>query len=507
MKTMAKVAAVFLAAVVMVTSMAACAGSSGNASSGTTGSTIASTQGSTAGSTSSPAVQKATINIVDWSDSTKALRQDLNKKFEADNPGITVNYTCLTIDQFASTVLTAINAGNAPDLFPIPSGTTLSTALAQNWYQPINGIVPKDFFDRFSPGTFNEGITSIGDKVYSIPETMPQTSSLFFYNKKILSENNIDPSTLTTWTAFENACKTVTAAGKGKYYGIVEGFIQTARLEYMVRAFASLDGAKCNDNSTIAFTDDGKSWYNSKPMLEAMGFLQKLANDKVFHPNSSSISAPEARALFGQGQAAFIMQGSWCIPVWRKSNPDLDFGVMATPSPDSGIKGSIPVGVPGAWYGISSKTKIPDVAGKYLDALYSEDYQGKCVAAGGYVSTLKGVNEKYNKDQTMLDYIAVAAKMSKLAPNAIIGNPDSASVYAEAKSISPNIGQITQGVVTGSIKDYTSALNTLANASVTEWTRAINAAAAKGKKVSVKDFEFPNWDSSKDYTDADYKSR
>ena len=55
-----------------------------------------------------------------------------------------------------------------------------------------------------------------------------------------------------------------------------------------------------------------------------------------------SIKAPEARALFAQNQAAFIIQGAWCISTWRKDNPDLDFGVMALPAPDDGMKGKLP---------------------------------------------------------------------------------------------------------------------------------------------------------------------
>jgi hypothetical protein len=69
------------------------------------------------------------------------------------------------------------------------------------------------------------------------------------------------------------------------------------------------------------------------------GLYQKLADDKSIHPSTMILSAPEARALFGQGQAGFMVQGSWCIESWHKNNPDLQLGVAPPPLPDGGRKG------------------------------------------------------------------------------------------------------------------------------------------------------------------------
>ena len=490
MKGLAKAATAAVLSAAMVISMASCSKNTGGTSSKTT--------------------KSATINMVDFSDQTKDLRNQCIQEFESKNPGVKINYTCLTQDQARNTILTAVSANNAPDMFPVPVGMYLATAVKQNWYTQLDKYLPKSFLSTFSDNTLNEGITSINKKLYVLPQDNAANAisiALYFYNKKILSENNIDPSKLTTWTSFENACKTITANGKGQYYGLIDGFTQASRLEMMVRNYAAVNGAKCNDYSTISFTDDGKSWYNTQAFMDAMGYLQKLGDDKVFDPDSASISATQARALFGQGKAAFIMQGAYCIQTWESTNKDLDFGVIPIPYPDSGKKGSMYESVIAGGVGISSQTKNADICAQFMQLWDSTAWQGKIVSLGGYLSNIKGVNDKYVTDTHMKEFMSVSSKNAKLCPNPIIGNPNCAYVYAEAKNISPSIGQIVQGVLTGGIKDYKSSLNKLADATSTEWKRAIDTVNSQGNKVSISDFEFPNWDTSKDYTTSDYANK
>ena len=138
-----------------------------------------------------------------------------------------------------------------------------------------------------------------------------------------------------------------------------------------------------------------------------------------FHPDTVSIKAPEARALFAQNQAAFIIQGAWCISTWRKDNPDLDFGVMALPAPDDGMKGKLPYIGAQPWMGISANCKHPDVAARYLTALYSEDYQAGLVEDGGFVSVIDAANKAHMTDDVMLQYYNLNNEEAALAPDPV----------------------------------------------------------------------------------------
>lgn len=450
--------------------------------------------------------EKVTLKIVDWSDSTKERREAFHKKFMEENPNVTVEYTVLTSDQFKETVISAIKAGNAPDLFPIPSGMKLSTVLEENWFMPMNDYVTDEFLGSFSDGALNEGITSMDGKVYVLPEAANIINTLMFYNKNVLKDAGVDTENLPeTWSEFIAACKQITDAGKGKYYGLIDSGAQANRLELALRSLASLEGGKTSDISQMILAD-GQNTLNSQAMQDAFAFYDTLVKDGSVHPNSVSIKAPEARALFAQNQAAFIIQGAWCISTWRKDNPDLDFGVMALPAPDDGMKGKLPYMGAQPWMGISANSKHPDVAAKYLMALYSEDYQAGLVEDGGFVSVIDAVNGAHMTDEVMLEYYNLNSEAAALAPDPIVANPDTAAVYAEVSSISPSLGEIAQGVLAQNL-DYKAELQNLSDKTQAEWTRAIEAVKASGKDVSVDNFEFKNWDPMKNYTSDLYEAR
>ena len=95
--------------------------------------------------------EKVVLNIADWSDSTKASRQALNEAFEKDHPNVTINYTCLSQDQFNETVVAGIRSGTAPDLFPLPSTFSLSQAVSENWFLPLDWYLDQEFLNDMKP--------------------------------------------------------------------------------------------------------------------------------------------------------------------------------------------------------------------------------------------------------------------------------------------------------------------------------------------------------------------
>ena len=450
--------------------------------------------------------EKVTLKVVDWSDSTKERREAFHKKFMEENPDVTIEYTVLTSDQFKETVISAIKAGNAPDLFPIPSGMKLSSVVDENWFMPMNEYVGEDFLNSFGAGALNEGITTLDGNVYVLPEAANIINTLIFYNKTVLQEAGIDENSLPkTWSEFREVCKQVTEAGGGKYFGMIDSGAQANRLELELRSLASTAGGKCSDISQIIMVD-GENTLNSEAMGKSFDFFDSRVKDGSMHPDSVTLKAPEARALFAQNQAAFLVQGAWCISTWRKDNPDLEFGVMAMPVPDDGAKGKLPYVGAQPWMGISANCAHPDVAAKYLKALYSEDYQAGLVEDGGFVSVIDSVNQTAMTDDVMLEYYKLNQEAAALAPDPIVAKPETALVYGEVSAISPSMGEIVQGVLAQSV-DYKAELATLAENTQKEWMRAIDAVKASGVDVSAEDFEFKNWDAMKNYTADLYESR
>lgn len=452
------------------------------------------TQDETGAATQEGGADKIVLRVMDSSDSTQERRKVFHEEFMKKHPNIKIEYTMLSGDQLTQTLTTAIKSGEAPDLFALPNGVKLSTAVKENWYQPMTGLLPQEFIDSFETGSLNEGVTTINGEIYALPEAANIINSLMFYNKDIFKEAGLDEKQPPeTWSEFLAAAKKITEVGKGKYYGIIESGNHPVRSEIELRSFANLAGAKCNYYGVISLVN-GKNTFDSTAMKKALGLYASLVADGSVHPDSINLDAPSARALFAQGQAGFLIQGSWCIPTWRANNPDFNFGVMALPTPDEGAKGGNPYIGAMPWMGISATSKNPEAAALYLQELFAQDYQSKVVSDGGFVSCIKGVNEKAMKDPLMLEYYNLAKATGKLSPDPLALHPETANVYNKVKEVSPNLGQIVQGVLAGSITDIDATLDSFA-----ENTQAAYEEAMREAGVGADKFEFSDWDALQDY--------
>lgn len=445
------------------------------------------------------------LRVVDWSDSSLAFREAFHKKFEENHPGVKIEYTCLTQDQFNNTVVTLLKSGDAPDVFPIPSGKTLSMALKENWYQPMNQYLDEEFISSVDPSVWIEGVTTHNGEIYTLPENLPVINSVIYYNKDLLAKAGITKLP-TTYSEFINACKKVSEIGNGQFYGWIEGGRQLNRLDILVRAFASKAGGKIASSSKV-LTVDGKAPYDSKEVINTMNLFKEIVETGGMHPDTINISAPEAREFFAQGQAAFLVQGMWCISTWEQTYPDLNYGVMDIPVPDELANDPYRYGAQQSdvapWLGIYKESKNPELAAEYIKCLFSVDYgyQAAQDESGSSISIIPAVNDEHLINPVQKEYYTVATRNTRVTPVATSRDAKVYDFYAEVKDVSPNLGNIFQGVLSESINDVTPLLKTFSENSTKEWKRACEAI---GLDFSV--FEFSNWDLSKDYTSADYSA-
>ncbi|MCR5310847.1 MAG: extracellular solute-binding protein [Lachnospiraceae bacterium] len=485
-----------LLALAMVTGLCAC----GNAKDGSVPAKDSGVQTVTSEKTEAKEETKESepvvLRVCDWSDSTAEARNKFHEEFMKNNPDIKIEYSCMTLDQFSNSVVLAISGGDAPDLFPVPSNMNLSTAVANDWFLPMQDYVSDKFIDSFMDGTLEEGKQRIDGVLYTVPENKGITHSLIFYNKDILAACGLDVPT--TFDEFRNACKVVTEKGKGEYYGLIEGGNQANRCDVMLRAFAQAAGGKIAV-SNEALTVGGVAPYNTAEVKMAAKLLSDIVADGSVYPDTPSIAAPEARELFAQGKAAFLMQGNWCIGTWDSTYPDFNYSVMAVPK--ASPNGYTAAGENGTWMGIYKQTKHPEAAARYIEALYDTEtysYQADVVSSGSYISVIKGVNEKYMTNETMKKYYEIANEGVAI-PIATSRDSKFYEFYGVVTGTTPNLANICQGIFSKSITDIDGALDALSAAETENWKAGCELAGVDFEKL-----EFDNWVAGKPYTDADY---
>ena len=432
--------------------------------------------------------EKVTLNIVDWSDSTKEARKQLNQRFEKDHPNVIINYTTLTQAQFNETMLSGIRSGKAPDLFPLPNNTDFQTAVSEGWFVPLNIYLDEDFFQQLKPEALQQNITQQNDDIYLLPEAQEISSTLMFYNRKLLTADELQlvTSDEVTWQQFREICQRVTKEEKGSAYGIITSGAQKNRVDLELRAFSELAGAPLGPEEQI-FVQQGKTLYASEAVRQAFDWYQNLMTDGSFYPDSASLTAPEARNLFAEGKAAFIVQGSWCIPEWESQNSQLDFGVMPLPVPETSEDARQIRPFTKGWMGISATSKHPDVAAEYLKYLYSHKYQNQLVQSGGFVSIRSDLTESDISNERMQTYYRLAEAQSRPMINPVTRDDDLHLVYSIIQPVQPDFGDIAAGLLTGE-PDYFSRLKRYNDQVQLNLELAVDT-VAKNLSVTLADFE------------------
>jgi len=329
-----------------------------------------------------------------------------------------------------------------------------------------------------------------------VPESGSLSNSMIFYNKDILKECELEVPK--TFEDFRNACKVITEKGAGRYWGLIEGGAQANRCEILLRALVQSAGGKIAINAR-ALTVDGKAPYDTEEMRKAVELLQGIVEDGSIYPDTASINAPQARELFAQGKAAFLCQGLWCIGTWANDHPELNYGVMIPPKgADNGYVANVE-SIP--WMGIYSKTKHPEAAARYLEALYDNEtyhYQADVVKSGSYVSVVKGVNEANMVDPVMKEYYDAAMQCIDV-PIATTRDVKFYDFYSAVVSATPSLASIAQGILSQSIDEPMDYLAQLAEAETAAWKTACESVG-----VDFAGLEFGNWVAGQPYTDADY---
>jgi multiple sugar transport system substrate-binding protein len=448
--------------------------------------------------------EQITITMIDWSDSDITARTAYNEKYMSEHPNIKIEYSYLTIDQYKNTILTAVMAGEAPDIFPVPVGMKLSTVVAEGWYLPITKYLSDEFKEKLADNVLVEGVNMINGEVYTLSEKQSVMTSGLYYNKKLVTEAGIDPnSPPKTLDELREYAKKITQAGKGKYYGIIDGGKQVNRLESLVIDMSAMAGSGLRPLDYINYKT-GTPDFNQQALYDVLETIKNMVADGSFHPSTMSISAPEARALFGQGEAGMICQGYWCVGTWRIENPDLDFGVWPLPAGKDGVRsGGILLGALSPWCGINAKSEHPDEAVDYFLGLYDEFYQSRLVMLGNS-SIVKGINEKYIDDPVTKDYFRISDEITVIAPDKTLRNPETVKIDELLVPVTPNPGQIIQGVMAASVTDYKKAFADYSENMQKALDTAISEAKKSGANVSWDDFKFPNFNLTKSYTDEDY---
>ena len=287
--------------------------------------------------------------------------QPLFDAFAAANPEIKATRETVATEELAPTLARLLGARTVdPDFYCCQSEFTASFAAKGN------ALALDDLVDekRFMKAGLDAG--RFRRRLYSAP--IASSCQLLFYNRALFHEAQIEPPPADvtkrwTWEQVVEVGRHLTDAAK-KRWGLV--FEQPERPYQMLPFGESLSGSAM---SAVGLQATGH--IDGPEFVEGFAFLQRMYTEwKIVPPGVEDEKATSD--LFGNGQAAMFIGGTWNFDAFPRKYKDLDWGVAPHPCFARG-KPATPTG---SWgLGINPRTKNRDATVRFVNYMTSEDAQ------------------------------------------------------------------------------------------------------------------------------------
>lgn len=174
----------------------------------------------------------------------------IEEGFEEAYPEYDLQVSCLPINGYSDSAVTAILGGNAPDVLALDT-LMLGTPIGQGLLQPLDDFMAEY---EWSKEDFSEGVMMAGvvdDVTYAVPyRTGP---AVMFYNKTLFDEAGVEyPTNDMDYDTFLEKCIALTDTEKGIYgFGIAGSKNDPANVITSLSPFLATNGASLltEDNS------------------------------------------------------------------------------------------------------------------------------------------------------------------------------------------------------------------------------------------------------------------
>ncbi len=230
------------------------------------------------------------------------------RKFESENPGMTVETIYKETEELRSGFIVAAIAGQGPDLVYGPSDQ-VGPFEVMGIISPLEGFFEKEYLEKFLPAglTYYKGhLYQMADKlgnhltlVYNkaLLTTPPQTDQeLIEIGKKLTLDKNGD--------------------GRSDQYGLCWNYTEPFFFIPFMTGFGGW-----------IMTEAGVPTLDSEGTINGLKFVRDLRDKYKIIPNEADYNI--ADALFKDGKSAMIINGDWSWAGYKKAG--IDIGVAPLP--------------------------------------------------------------------------------------------------------------------------------------------------------------------------------
>jgi multiple sugar transport system substrate-binding protein len=321
---------------------------------------------------------------------SKALKQIISE-FEAENPGVTVVVEPKVYGTMTAEFLAAAATGTAPDLMWC-SSALLFNCISNGVLEPLENYTLKNW----TP----EEIADVDDAFFKFGEkdgkhytlSLSKNAVCLYYRSDLLEAAGV--SVPTTWDELYEAAKKLTDKEKG-VYGFAFPLAKSGDYPIISNYIISKQGS--------LFHEDGTANFATQAGVDSINYLKKFYDEGLVPADTLSKDSEDMQLEFQSGRFAMMPLGFVRIGT-NKAQASYDSTTIKV--------APIPTGswIDGWHVGIWSGSKHKEVAGKFLEKMYSPSSDLLWVELGAQAPVRKSTSKKVTITADN-DYIEVAGKI------------------------------------------------------------------------------------------------
>lgn len=299
--------------------------------------------------------QQVTLSMHSWRVEDKDGYAKLIQAFEAENPGIRIEFKPFKATEYNTILNTALQSDSGPDILqlrPYAPGVSLAEG---GYLEPLDSLPGITSFskDVLAAATGKDG------KVYGVPLSLNSTQ--IYYNKNLFEQNGIaEPK---SWDELIAAAKSLKEKGIVPIsFGAKEGWLLS--LSHGVIAPGAYNG-----NGYVDKLLKGETDLTSPEFLKSVQRMQELI--PYFPENYVGLDLNDMRTLFATEKAAMFINGSFELEGLRKLNPALQIDFFPMPTDDA--KQVLTTWVDGS-YAVNAKSKHKKEALKFMEFMATQKF-------------------------------------------------------------------------------------------------------------------------------------
>lgn len=331
------------------------------------------------------------VEMTFWHNSTtgegRAYWEDTVAAFEAANPGVTITIQAIQNEDLDGKLQTALNSGDAPDIFMQRGGGKLTDMVAAGQVMDISDMI--DDATRTAVGEGALAAYTIDDAIYAMPTSILPGG--MFYAETLFEAAGIDAPPA-DFVELGEAVEALKGTGVSP---IALGGKDAWPAAHWYYFFALRQCSQDALDETLATRD-----FSDECWLRAGENLRDFAATEPFNQGFLTTSAQQgagsSAGLVANHQAAMELMGAWNTGVIRSLTPDQqdlpDLNWFPFPAVEGG-EGD-PKAMMGGVDGFSCAATAPaEQCGAFLNFFMQQEYQEGYAIAYGTIPTSKDAQD------------------------------------------------------------------------------------------------------------------